>query len=137
VSDGQALVLQPTGRLDAESCNGLRHQLAAAFAAGVTDVTVDLSQVSAADITGLGVLAGAARHLAKQGGSLVVAHPSGPALHALRINDLQHLVAPVAAPVLSVLPGSGSGPSRHRPRRLAAVPAEVSAAALAEGVSAG
>ena len=122
MTDAQTLELQPKGSLDVDSSSRLRRELAAALTVGVRAVTVDLSQVTAVDPTGLNVLAGAARHLSKTGGSLVVIRPSKPAARGLRINGLEHLVASVpATPKLTVLPGSGSGGPPNRPRRLAVV----------------
>ena len=114
------LVLQPKGRLDVDSCGDLRKQLAAAFAGGVQSVGIDFSGVTFLDQTGVGLLAGAARHLRKRGGSLVVLRAVGSVAMSLRINGLDNL-ARVRPPALKVLPGSGSGAPRTRPRRLAAV----------------
>ena len=89
-------------------------------------VTVDLSQVTAVDPTGLNVLAGTARHLSRTGGLLVVIRPSTAAERGLRINGLDHLMAPApSTPKLTVLPGSGTGGPSRRPRRLAAVTDDV------------
>ena len=120
---GQALPLRPTGRLDVDSCAALRHQLAAAFAAGVLSVVVDLRAVTSVDLTGLRVLAGAARHLAKCGGGLVVTHASSAIVTSMRINDMADLLE-LAAPPLRVVAGSGTGDPRHRLRTLTLVPPE-------------
>ena len=127
VSDGrhgQALPLRPTGRLDVDSCAALRHQLAAAFAAGVESVVVDLSAVTAVDLTGLRVLAGAARHLAKLGGGLVVIHASSAIVTSMRINGMGDLVERAAALPLRLVAGSGTGGRGNRPRTLTVVPPE-------------
>ena len=91
------------GALDPETCDDLRAHLGAAFAAGVAAVEIDLQDVTTIDATGLGVLSGAARHLASRGGRLSLVRPSTIVLKALRINDLIDLVTfhtspPLAAP---------------------------------------
>ena len=116
------LVLKPQGPLDADSCGELRHQLAAAFGVGVRTVGIDLTGVPAIDQTGIGLLQGAARHLRRRGGSLTITRATPAVATTLRIHDLEDLLQPVA-PVLRVLPGSGSGGPRQRPRRLTAVDA--------------
>ncbi len=73
-----AVLLRLAGPLDADTCGHLRYQLAAAFAAGVTSVVVDMSEVSSIDVAGLGVLTGAAKHLQRREGEPVLAHPSPP-----------------------------------------------------------
>ena len=106
------LVLKPQGSLDTESCEELRYQLAAAFSAGVESVGIDLAGVTSIDQTGLGLLSGAARHLSKRGGGLVITRAAAAVATSLRINGLEDLLAPV----LTVVPGTGSGtPRRNRP----------------------
>jgi anti-anti-sigma factor len=124
VRQDQALLLRPTGPLDVESCGSLRHQLAAAFAAGVTRVVVDLRDTDLVDLTGLGVLAGAARYLAKQGGALVVTHASPAVLSTMRVNDLDALLEVSSSPPLRVVKGSGPDGTRPPARRLTVVPDE-------------
>jgi len=121
---GQALLLRPTGRLDADTCGYLRSELATAFAAGVTDVVVDLRDIHVADLTGLGVLAGAARHLADHGGRLVVRRAHPEVATTMRINGLDDLLEISASPPLRVVTGTGAGGPRNGPRRLAVVPDE-------------
>ncbi|MCU1593718.1 MAG: anti-sigma factor antagonist [Frankiales bacterium] len=107
------LVLKPQGRLDMEACEDLRYQLAAAFSAGVDSVGIDLAGITDIDQTGLGVLSGAARHLARRGGALVITRATPSVATCLRINGLEDLLAP-AAPVLTVVPGTGTGTPRGR-----------------------
>jgi anti-sigma B factor antagonist len=122
VRNGQALLLRPTGPLDADSCGALRHQLASAFAAGVTSVGVDLSAVTKVDPTGLGVLSGAARHLRKRGGNLVIVQANPEVLTKVRVNGLSDLLEIQPVPALRLLAGAGSGGDAARPRALSVVP---------------
>lgn len=94
------LHLRPIGALDPETCDDLRAQLGAAFSVGVGAVEIDLQDVTSVDATGLGVLSGAARHLASRGGRLSVVRPTPAVLKVLRINELLDLVdVPVSAPL--------------------------------------
>jgi anti-sigma B factor antagonist len=105
---GAGLVLRPIGQLDGDSCGELRHQLGTAFAAGITSVVVDLAAVTSIDLTGVGVLAGASRHLRKQGGGLVVTHAPPGVATTLRINGLGDVLQIAPSPALRVLPGAGA-----------------------------
>jgi anti-sigma B factor antagonist len=86
------LVLTPTGRLDVDTCGRLRQQLAAAFASGITSVTVDLEEVTAIDTTGLGVLGGAAKHLTTHGGTFRLVGAQESVATSIRINGLGDLI---------------------------------------------
>ncbi len=98
------LHLHLTGALAAEASASARHQIAAAFAVGVTDLVIDLRDVEEVDPTGLGVLAGAARHLQRRGGQVrLVGAPSWLA-SKLRVNGLGELISS-APPRLTVLQG--------------------------------
>lgn len=105
-------MLQPRGRLDAESCSGLRHQLGVAFAVGVRAVVVDLRDVSAIDPVGLGVLTGAQRHLRSKGGALVITHASPAVVTTLRIHDCVDLLD---VPAPTSVRGLRTGPGEPRP----------------------
>jgi anti-anti-sigma factor len=108
-----ALLLRPTGALDDDHCDELRMQLATAFGTGVQSIAVDLSAITHADVTGLQVLAGAARHLRKRGGVLVVTGASRQITSLIRVNGLSDLLdVPLSQP-LRVVAGSGeaTGPT--------------------------
>lgn len=116
-----ALLLRPTGPLTAEACHGLRQQFATAFAHGVTSIAVDLSAVSEVDVSGLQVLAGAAKHLRKRQGLLVVTHVPAHVASMLRVNGLSELLeVPASAPLRVVAgekePDRGMGPVQAAPR---------------------
>jgi len=108
-----ALLLRPTGRLDAESCAPLRQQLATAFATGVRSIAVDLSAITGADVTGLQVLAGAAKHLRRRDGLLVVTRATPDVVKMLRVNGLAELLeVPEGSPLRIVATeAAGSEPS--------------------------
>ncbi len=94
------LLLRPTGSLVAETCSALRQQLATAFATGVTSIAVDLTAVDEVDVTGLQVLMGAAKHLRKRNGLLVVIGATTPVTSMLRVNGLSGLLeVPVTSPL--------------------------------------
>ena len=95
------LVLHPHGRLDLESSGPLRQQLAHAFGSGLRHVVVELDDVDGIDVTGIAVLAGAARHLEAQGGRLALRSPQPLVATALRVNGLAELVAPPQPALLS------------------------------------
>ena len=95
-----ALLLRPSGPLVAETCSSLRQQLATAFATGVQSIAVDLGAVDEVDVTGLQVLAGAARHLRKRNGLLVVTGASPAVTSMLRVNGMSELLeVPTTSPL--------------------------------------
>lgn len=85
-------------------------------------MVVDLGQVTSVDPTGLGVLAGAARHLRSRGGGLAVTNASPGVVTSMRINGAADLLEVPASPALRVVPGAGRGGARPRARGLAVVP---------------
>ncbi len=102
------LHLEFSGPLCLDSSAGARHQIAAAFAAGVSDLVIDLADVTDVDPHGLGVLAGAARHLEGREGTLRLVGAAPWLATKLRVNDLGHLIAS-APPRLRVLKGDAQG----------------------------
>lgn len=68
-------LIKVTGEVDVSCADTLRSALAAALEDGAPQITVDLSEVSYIDSTGIGVLVGAAHKAAEQNGMLSVAHP--------------------------------------------------------------
>lgn len=98
-----ALLLRPTGALDWDHCDQLRMQLATAFSTGVRSIAVDLSAITSADVTGLQVLAGAARHLRRKGGLLVVTGASSPVRSLMMINGMHALLDLPASQPLRVV----------------------------------
>jgi anti-anti-sigma factor len=110
-----ALLMRPTGPLTEDTCHTLRQQLAAAFAAGVSSIAVDLSAVTDVDSAGLQVLAGAARHLKRRQGLLVVTKAPEHVLAALRVHELTELLDVPATTPLRVVTGEGEPYPSGRP----------------------
>lgn len=70
---GSTRVIAAVGELDAASAPTLGRRLNAAIDAGHEDLLLDMSGLRFLDSTGLGVLLGAQRRLARAGGSLQIA----------------------------------------------------------------
>ena len=121
------MLLRPRGTLDVESCWILRQQLATAFSAGVSSIAVDLSAVSEVDVTGLQVLAGAARHLRKRNGAFAVTGASPAVAKQLRINGMAELLEVPASTPLRVVSDEGTDEPVSLGRRLRVVPPSSSA----------
>ena len=123
-----SIVLRPHGPLDGQTCGALRIQLATAFAAHVGSIVLDLRDVPSIDRDGLGVLAGADRHLRRQDGVLTVVRATPAVASALRINDLSPLLpGPPDSGLRDVAarPNGAVAPAPRRPaepRTLVAVP---------------
>jgi anti-anti-sigma regulatory factor len=84
--------LRVRGRLDDEGLAGLRQQLATCLASGVTDIRVHLGPGTDADLMALHTLRGAAEHLAREGGSLVVHGASPAVVTRMRTYGFEHLL---------------------------------------------
>lgn len=121
-----ALLLRPRGALDWDHCDELRLQLATAFSTGVRSIAVDLSDVDPVDVTGLQVLAGAARHLRKRNGLLVVTGASPAVVSMLRVNGMAELLEMPATTPLRVVAGESEPAEQSVPveRRLRVVSPE-------------
>lgn len=72
--DGICLV-SVSGEVDVSNAPTLREALDGALSNEVSQVEVDLADVSYIDSTGIGVLVGSAHRAADQGSELVVTHP--------------------------------------------------------------
>ena len=99
------LVLVPSGPLDADACAALRRSLSSALASGLSNIVLDMSEVTHLEIEAVQLLNGVRQYLNRHDGSLVVTNPSPAALRGLRTNDLTDLLSledlPVARPRLS------------------------------------
>jgi anti-sigma B factor antagonist len=89
------------GELDVASAGAFREQLSLVNQSGVAELTVDLSELSYIDPTGLSVLAVEQQRAVATGLTLRIASPSDFVLRMLRITGLIE--------VLEVLPGGDEG----------------------------
>lgn len=79
------------GDLDAATSPTLHHRLAELLDDGADDLVIELDSVPFCDSSGLGVLVGAHRRLAHDGGHLSVSHPRPPVRHLLEISGLDRV----------------------------------------------
>jgi anti-anti-sigma factor len=98
VEPGQ-LVLHVEGRLDAEHCNTLKRSFQDHVAAGVRYVTVEMSEVSFIDSSGLSALISGLKALRQVGGGLNLATVGAQARAALRLTLLDTVL-----PVYETIP---------------------------------
>jgi anti-sigma B factor antagonist len=92
------VVVAVAGEIDAATECAFRDALASALARGQPRVVVDLAGVTFMGSTGIGVLMGARRVLAGQGGSLVLAGPRGMVAQVLSLTGVSRVI-PVAGTV--------------------------------------
>lgn len=88
LEDPHKLVVHVEGRLDAETCNTLKRAFQDYAAGGVRFVTVEMSQVSFIDSSGLSALISGLKVLRQAGGSLNLAAVGAQARAALRLTLL-------------------------------------------------
>jgi anti-sigma B factor antagonist len=86
------VVVSVAGGIDMATAAQFRDQLASVISGGARRVVVDLAWVTFMASAGVGVLMGAHRVLAAQGGSLVVASPSPAAGRVLSVVGLDQVV---------------------------------------------
>ncbi len=79
------------GEVDIHTCGQLEEALTSLVDAGVSRVTLDLSQVAFIDSSGLRALVVGHKALEERGGSLVVANPSAMAARLLEVTGLKTL----------------------------------------------
>jgi anti-sigma B factor antagonist len=79
------------GEVDIHTCAQLEETLTGLVDAGVSRVTLDLSQVAFIDSSGLRALVVGHKALEERGGSLVVANPSTMAARLLEVTGLKTL----------------------------------------------
>lgn len=107
---GTAVILRPSGRVDADTCWELRQELADAFAGGFFSVIVDLADVEAVDVHALQVLVGARAFLRARGGVLVVTSVCPEVLSLIRVHELTELLE---VPSSAQLELPERAPARH------------------------
>ena len=86
------------GEIDAGTECALRDVLTSVLARGIRRVVVDLAGVAFLASSGIGVLMGAHKVLAAEGGSLVLAAPRGEVAQILSLTGVGEVI-PVAASV--------------------------------------
>ncbi|HEX3369007.1 MAG TPA: STAS domain-containing protein [Candidatus Cybelea sp.] len=85
---GETLVLNVRGSMDIATSPTVRTAISEAIDGGATHLIVDLSRLDFLDSTGLGVLIGAHRRTAENGGSLRLVVREGPISRLLNITGL-------------------------------------------------
>jgi anti-sigma B factor antagonist len=90
---GGTLLFKLRGSLDLATAPTVRAALAEATAKGNHELIVDLTQLEFLDSTGLGVLIGAHRRAAEDGGSLRLIVSDGPISRLLNITGLINVFA--------------------------------------------
>ncbi len=81
----EPVVIRPCGELDIATSEQLRAELAAAAGTGVSEVIVDLTDVTFLDASAIGVLVSTASELRQQQRALLLAHPGPLARKLLHI----------------------------------------------------
>lgn len=100
---GAMVHLRVRGRLDDEGLAGLRQQLATCLASGVTDIRVHLERQADVDLPALQTLRGAADHLAREGGSLLVLGASTEMSTRMRTYGFERLLPDATSTAALVL----------------------------------
>jgi anti-sigma B factor antagonist len=84
----QLQVVEVIGRLDAETCEGLKHAFVDLVARGVRQATVDMAAVTFLDSSGLSALVAGLKTMRQAGGDLNLAAVRPQARTALRLTLL-------------------------------------------------
>lgn len=84
-------VVRVVGDLDASTSPQLHDCLIDLLDQGTDDLVVELDSVPFCDSSGLGVLVGAHRRLAHDGGHLAILHPRPPVRHLLEVSGLDRV----------------------------------------------
>jgi anti-sigma B factor antagonist len=92
------VVISVAGEIDIATEGAFRDALALALEGGVLRVVVDLAGVAFMGSTGIGVLLGARKALAAEGGSLALASPVGEVAQVLALTGVSAVI-PVEASV--------------------------------------
>lgn len=100
---GRLAVLTLAGEFDVANCDQIRAVTADLVGSGVTDITMDFSQVTFVDAAAIGSVVAADNLLAEIGGRMLLVGLSGPSAKAFTISG--------AAGALPVLILSGPGPT--------------------------
>lgn len=90
---GTVLVVKPAGELDHHTAATLKEQIESELAQGVVrDVVLDLSGLAFMDSSGLGVLLGRYKHLARWQGKMMACGLQPPVEKVFRLSGLERLI---------------------------------------------
>jgi len=101
-------VLGPKGRLDVDSALDFRERVKGLVESGVSQLVVDLGDVSFVDSTGLGAIIGGLRRTRQVGGDLRIARPREEVRMLLELTSLDRVLRPYES-LEEALPGPGTG----------------------------
>lgn len=90
--DGTAATVSIRGELDVYTAPQLRTRLHELFDGGVSEITLDLADLSFIDSSGLGVIVGALKRLRERDGNLVLRAPSRSTSKVLEITGLSRIL---------------------------------------------
>ncbi len=93
-----AITVAVSGEIDAASAPGLRSYLNERLSEGYTEVTLDLTDMTFIDSSGLGVVVGVINQLRRQEGRLIICNPPPIAVQVLRISGLTSFLEIVPGP---------------------------------------
>jgi anti-sigma B factor antagonist len=100
-------VLGPKGRLDVESALDLRERMKTLVDGGVSQIVIDLGDVSFVDSTGLGAIISGLKRTRQVGGDLRIARPTREVLTVLELTSLDRVLRPYGS-LEEAMPGTGT-----------------------------
>jgi anti-sigma B factor antagonist len=83
-----SITVAVAGEIDAASAPALRSYLNDCLSEGYTEITLDLTEMTFIDSSGLGVVVGVINQLRKQDGRVIICNPPPIAVQVLRISGL-------------------------------------------------
>ncbi len=96
--DTAGITVAVSGEIDAASAPALRSYLNELLSEGYTEVTLDLTDMTFIDSSGLGVVVGLINQLRRQEGRLIICNPPPIAVQVLRISGLTSFLEIVPGP---------------------------------------
>jgi anti-anti-sigma factor len=88
----QGSALRLHGELDDEACAAVRRRLAPLLARELRHLVIDLSGVHTLSSAGVQLLQGLEQHLRRQGGALILIHPTPAVERSLHVHELGDLL---------------------------------------------
>jgi anti-sigma B factor antagonist len=83
-----AVTVAVSGEIDAASAPPFRSYLDECLSEGATEITLDLTELTFIDSTGLTVLVGVINQLRREDGRLIICNPPAIAVQVLRVSGL-------------------------------------------------